>query len=519
MSEIKLILIDSESILEGTIHGSVGDRCVAALSAEPETIPELKAALARYERDPPILGSSYFHSSPASCAVTDIKPYDAGILIIDLAARIVACESTYSRPGPEGRVDYHDGTQAIPLPLPYRVPDDWIFQYSVDEYEGLRKNRLQQRAANPPFDARAIIYGRPLLEFIVTNVLHASVCPGLAQRAHSVDSDSFQSGSSDHVDIVTRSGARDPLSDTATDIHSRWLLTPREDLRGQSPRTLLLLKQAFIDFDLESRSIQWSFQLEGPPCLPRDSFAYRFAGFGYHEWVIYYYLVRHLIRCAFRLVRDIQGSTKLAQAPEDAKGTGFVIGDLATQPQATMAAAAASDSSVKSLIARLDQIKIAWLTEPCADLDNRVPFIIIDNERKRLPEAMGERTMVVDESCPICRMMGDQAEAGLEIYFWHLDGCNMDDEFAFSTFLRIEDWEDERRRRELFSRELDRMNQERKERTASYEQREEGPWFDINDSFEFDLSERLSNADLSADLGGLDESSSWIKIEPELPEA
>jgi hypothetical protein len=40
MSEVRLNLIDSLRILQGTIHGSVVDACVAALSAEPETIAE-----------------------------------------------------------------------------------------------------------------------------------------------------------------------------------------------------------------------------------------------------------------------------------------------------------------------------------------------------------------------------------------------------------------------------------------------------------------------------------------------
>ena len=48
MSEVKLNLVDAEQTLVGTVHGSIADACVAALSAEPETIAELEAALARY---------------------------------------------------------------------------------------------------------------------------------------------------------------------------------------------------------------------------------------------------------------------------------------------------------------------------------------------------------------------------------------------------------------------------------------------------------------------------------------
>src|SRR5882724_710590 len=133
MSEIKLNLIDSQTILTGTIHGSVGDRCVAALSAEPETIKELESALSRYERCPPNLSSfPTFIGKSILPLQLDTESYDAGILIIDLAARIVACNSTYSQPGPEGQVEYHDGTQCTCLPILYRVPDDWLFLNSVE---------------------------------------------------------------------------------------------------------------------------------------------------------------------------------------------------------------------------------------------------------------------------------------------------------------------------------------------------------------------------------------------------
>ena len=123
MSEVKLNLIDSHETLHGTIHGSVADACVAALSAEPETIAELSTALARYikpldEWGPFATFHSIVHSldhSPAHSWLSnsantrlDTEPWDAGIVVIDLAARIVACESTYSMPQPSGEVHFHD---------------------------------------------------------------------------------------------------------------------------------------------------------------------------------------------------------------------------------------------------------------------------------------------------------------------------------------------------------------------------------------------------------------------------
>ena len=47
-------------------------------------------------------------------------------MIIDLASRIVAADSTYSQPDNEGEIRYHDGTKSTDVPVLYRLPDDWL---------------------------------------------------------------------------------------------------------------------------------------------------------------------------------------------------------------------------------------------------------------------------------------------------------------------------------------------------------------------------------------------------------
>ena len=278
MSEVKLNLIDSKTILVGTIHGSIGDRCIAALSAEPETINELEAALERFDKEPPCFQSLFSER----CEI-DEEPYDAGILVIDLASRIVGCESTYSHPGPKGHVRYHTGDFATDFSIGYRLPDDWLFLSCIQQYKGARSFRRRERLSIPPIDTRAILYDSPLLEFIATNVQLISACRDVI------------------VDEEPSAQGRPGLSPIGA-IHAQWLLTPRADLQGRAPRDVMLAKQDFIDSDLQSRAFQWDFQLEGPPGLSRDSFAYRFGGFGTHEWIVYYELVRFLLRkfcCTF----------------------------------------------------------------------------------------------------------------------------------------------------------------------------------------------------------------------------
>jgi hypothetical protein len=453
MSEIKLNLTDAQQTLHGTIHGSIADACVAALSAEPETISELEAALARFIN--PVDDSSPFAWFRKAGEI-DKQPWDAGIAIIDLAARIVASNSTYSQPAPQGEVRYHDGVCATDIPVLYRLPDDWLFLNSIEEYEGLREGRRQERAATPPLNAREVLYGRPLLEWVVSVVYttepgarascpHAAASPAVAESAGvssavaqtSVCSEPNYKTTTNREEVESSEDESpdpdDALRNQISALHARWLMTARDDLQGQSPRDVLLAKQDFIDFDLHTRSLQWSLQGEGPPCLATDSFAYRFAGFGTHEWVVYYDLVRHLLWSALHCQR-------------------FRLSDPMPQTE------------YLQQLALLEQLKTDWLEQPQEDFGGKIPALIIENERIRLPIAMRGHDMVIDDDCPVCQMMADDTDLGMEVGFWHLDGSHMDEDFAFSSFRTCEEWEADRRHWEEFKEKFDREWEEREQR-------------------------------------------------------
>src|SRR5882724_4980039 len=445
MSELKLNLIDSQEILHGTIHGSVADAAIAALSAEPETIPELVAALARYIK--PRDDSSPFQTFRTAAHI-DAEHWDAGIVIIDLTARIVAVESTYSHPQLEGEVHYHDGPKSTDINVPYRLPDDWLFVNSVEAYRWSSERRGKERLAKTPLDVREVLYGAPLLDFIVNECGKVDV-PEVA--ANGDGGGPGASGSTEDALLRELSG-----------IHSRWLTTPREDLNGHSPRDVLLAQQDFIDFDMHTRALQWTFAAEGPPCLPQDSFAYRFAGFGTHEWVIYYDLVRHLLWSALENLRQTSACCGL-EAKDKVKFVG--------QSEELIA--------IDSQIARLEELKSNWLEQPQAEYGGRIPAILIDNERKRLPIALRPRDMIIDEECPMCQMFGDETTPlGMGVGFWHLDGSHMDDDFAFSSCKTREEWEAENHRREEFDKEFNRRWEERQQRIARGEPLGPDPFFD-----------------------------------------
>jgi hypothetical protein len=291
-------------------------------------------------------------------------------------------------------IRYHNGEQLTEICLPYRLPEDWIFLRSVPEYEGACHARRAKRQLIDWRDPRDVLFGKPLTSFLADAIISADNPGG---------------------------------EDLFTKIHIKWLVTARDDLDGRSPRDVLLARMEFIDFDLDSRQMQWSFAGECPPPLLPNSHAYRFAGFGTHEIVIYYELIRLLLaECSKR------------------------VGEEASV-------------SVEDEATRLDQIKHVWLETPTHDYQGKAPGHVIEWERRRIPLAISGKEAMVDDDCPVCQAMAED----LEPYFWHLDGSAMDDCFEFSFHKTREEWAAERRSWEEFSRKFDRQREQRERSFAA----------------------------------------------------
>jgi hypothetical protein len=368
MSEIRINILDANRAVNGTLHGSIADAVLAGLAAEPETIEELEDAMVRFAKP----ADNKRHLAGFFDGVNE-EPWDAGIVFVNLAARVFAAESSYSILMPEGEVQFHNGRELTEVWLPYRVPPDWLFFDSMDEYNALADQRRARRAAVPPIDARPVLYGT-IADFV------ANEC-----RA------------------ARESNKEYPVAE----IHAKWLMVPRIQLGGQAPREILLMKREHIDWDMQSREVQWSRLKEPAPCLNKGSYAYRFAGFGTHEIVIYYDLVRMLI-------------TDCWQRMSDEKGI-----------------------SIPDEIARLEQVKAEWLDSPGPEYGGKSPSSLIEYERIRLPWVSSDEDSPFEDDCPCCQAM---AKESLGPGFWHLDGCNMDDGFAFSFCCTQEEWEEEARR-------------------------------------------------------------------------
>ena len=435
MSEVRLVIREADCDWSGTIHGSCADQAVAALSADPVTMEELEVATERFARRNPNHGFFANLSRGRSA-----EPYDAGLVVIDLVARLVVVDSTYSSPGRTGTVNYHDGRCGTNKSLRYHLADDWLFSSDGDHWMHVAEKRRRERAAKPIRDDRQVFYGRPLLEFIGRQCFAAfarrdeiAAAVRAARADEAGDRRAAQADlSPDQADArglsdeeISPSGwpdeerSKSPFYDSLMQIHAAWMLTPRDDLDGTCPREVALERHAHLMSDLDDRCQQWSLMDECPRGLEKSAHAFRFGGFGTHELVKYYDLVRSLLWSCWEQLSERAQSPGVGPFPES-----FTVGDFLTIE-----------------IPRLEYVREELLDSPDREFDGRTPRSIIDRERTRLPEHVTAADAIVDPDCPCCQMMGELSGPT----FWHLDGSSMDDEFAFDIYSRTrEEWEDER---------------------------------------------------------------------------
>jgi len=394
MSEVKLTILDAHRAIHGNVHASDADRAIAALTVEPETIEELDTAMRRFTGNGGQSHFGHFRSDDLDSSGLDV-PWDAGVVIIDLVAKLIAGGSTYSGITNSGSVDGPSREAGID----YQLSGEWQVSHGCDSWRDTAQHLRSEREKRPRIDARQVLYGRPLLEFIVREMGKARGLTG---------------------------------SSAVKKVHADWLLAVREDLAARAPRDVLLERRDLLARDLRSREFQWMMSGECPPGLDDESAAYKYAGFGMHEIVNYYDLVRHLLwECRERIEQE----GELNRADE---------------------------------ILRLGRLQEAWLASPNPDFHGRSPAGVINNERRRIPEVGADDEEGIDPDCPCCQMMTEDFGP----YFWHLDGSQMDNEFAFSTYRSLEEWEEERLCWQEFDREFDEEQERRQQEGRPQEGRQ-----------------------------------------------
>ena len=206
-------------------------------------------------------------------------------------------------------------------------------------------------------------------------------------------------------------------------LHREWLMTPREDLGGKTPRELLHGAIHWSDRVTEGQQIRYC---EGSNliALPKDWSGYATAPMGSQEMCMYFDFCRAMIRSAW----DWCLANEQQVAIED------------------------RDVVLSRLIQSLRQTKQTWLSNPFEGGPN--PELIIECDRRRVPIADGVMIEGVNQvprdshkldcNCPICAMIADGlfGTSFIRLGGYHLE---FDDEFAFSMTQTWEEWESEHR--------------------------------------------------------------------------
>jgi hypothetical protein len=389
----RLTVLAPEEIWEADVDDWTSLVILAALSAEPESIAELVAAVRRYLPDHRLFDEP---PQPEKRFAPDAHgPW----CLIDLPGRTVVAGSEFELPEPRGAYEATADDHAEGFPFAWLdIPSDWLFRQAGSDWREVMAERASARAAAPRLDARAVLFGPPLLEYLTDGVLKTPAHPADEEREY----------------------------ERTRVMHAKWLMTARADLGGRTPREVLLAKHGLIGYDLEHRSEQWSRQGHAPPPLPLDSDVYRLGGFGTIEIVFYFDLVRALLAEAWQIA---------AQAPRPTR---------------------------EFMMERLAQFRDRWLHEPNESTSmSMTPAAMIESERRRMPIASDGSHLDCDCPICQAEAEGAFGSAPAFLMFdgHHLE---LEDEFAFSLIETREAWEREQEEYRRYSEEMDRKERERK---------------------------------------------------------
>lgn len=365
MLQTMVSMLETERTIHVQVHDGLVDLMLAALSAEPVTIDELRAAMGRF-MEPAVVDFCFAEAADGLAT----RSTEGGHVIIDFTARLVVHGGAAPELPRLGCVLCCDQHTALDVWLPYRIPEQWQIIRDVRNWRDLAERRRPVFAPDKDLDARAVLYPK-LAEALVTRWLATA----------------------------------DQSATPVTAIQDWWLLTPRDDLRGKSPRDVLLAKHEFVDGDVQDQGEIWSLLKRCPPGLAMRTHAYRYGGFGTHEILLYHELVA-LLLCDLERRHGAQR-----------------LGD----PRAETA--------------HLEQLQQEWMHQPQVEFYDQSPAALIARERARLPAVIPPGHEHLDHDCPLCRMM---AESGQPM-IWQLENSLLDERFATSFCRSRAEWECQQR--------------------------------------------------------------------------
>lgn len=253
-------------------------------------------------------------------------------------------------------------------------------------------------------------------------------------------------------------------------VHRDWLMTPRDDLNGATPRDCIHGGADWIDSLADGQHFRVD-EGDEPVPVPTELSTHEHAAFGRHEMVIYFDACREVIADGWRWLLERRERLKAGQLNDE---FATVMHDL-----------------LKS-----------WLASPFED--GPTAESIIRSDRLRVPLYSTGADHIIDCDCPICDMM---ASGIFGPSFCHYDGHSLeiDDDFAFSMLDILEQWEEKQREEAKMRAEIEADIARRKEAGITAEEEFQSVWNSTHladDGIPGDTGGHLSTAFLVAELVG-----------------
>lgn len=378
---------------------------LACISEDPADWSELAAVWPRYQAGP---SAEFADALPLAVtehdAAVERLPLDECWMVLDLQQQRVFSSPAYGEIRRDGcfGIESDEGRSSNGLPaevqMSIHLPPWWEIHNAATPAQ-VRHSR--ETAVRRPRPRRDVLWGPPLAR-------------GLAERMLA----SFQS-----PEWNTAAASADPQARYrfTVAVHRDWLMSPRDDLEGRTPRESLHGGIDWIERVIEGQ--RWNVTQERTLTrIPHDFASYLQAPMGRSEVCLYFDLCREMIDLGWRWLE-----THRAEFAAQEHRAEFA----AREPRA-------ANRLVDHLATVLEEVKTVWMEAPFEGGSS--PAAIIQDERDRIPQVVGEEGHLLDCDCPLCLMM---AEGLFGPTFISFDGhhLELDSEFAFSLWEHREEWE------------------------------------------------------------------------------
>ncbi|MFG0290637.1 MAG: hypothetical protein ACF8CQ_20855 [Rhodopirellula sp. JB044] len=427
---VMVMVLDHNACYLGTaVHYDSALTIWAVMSEDPANWNEVAQYWARY-RCPTVcefVDGLPIQTCDRKEAFAAIQGHD-NWLAIDLVQKRILAGDNVQKLGRKATLALEtdlDGQECCPLP--FSIPPWWeLHESATPDQVGMTR---ESEIAVPRTD-RDFLFGAPMIVALAEQILKA-VSEGRLPTENKEDRET-----------------RNAWHALTVEVHVNWLMTPREELSGRCPRSLMHGAHDWSDAVIWGQRQRFE---SGMPMIaaPDDVIGYDDAPMGREEMIMYFDLCRELIAAAW----------DWCAAELDLSG-----GEPAKAEQR------------EQLVDFLASVRETWLKEPFEEASP--PRFIIECSRRRVPRGSevpivgmedkeGEQHLP-DCDCPICDMMG----SGLfGVGFTSLagDSLELDGEFAFSTHEFIEDWQREQDEFREFNEKMNREWAEKEARIAAGE--------------------------------------------------